>query len=345
MFVCDPNIVLRHPISGQDFYLQRVITTMKRLGFKVLILHPQDVKVLSNKMRILRKGDDLNLHMHYVHLSDILRSRTLFPKAKHMLYVYQLKDPTWSIYGELGYKAFLYLTATSKLVNYYITPSHILSKELGFIVGSENVKVLGPYYPCDETLRELLINKKARDLETKHLEVLYIGRLNIFRIDLTSIIKSLKILANKGFNIRFRLVSMKEMGLPIQHKIVELNNLKIELIGRRLKESEKAEIYSKAHILLFIAKGYSAMRPPLSIIESVCYGVIPVISPIITEFTSIRDIVIESTDIDTIVEKLGHIINAFEMLNKRIFTSFKDFYSKERFLRQLLAILSEAYEK
>jgi len=337
VFVCDPEIVLRHPISGQDFYLQSIITFMREHGFKVLVVHPHDIKALSN--RISSDGNDLYLHMHYVGFNDIMLSRILFPKSMHLLYVYQLDDPTWSCYGKYRHYAFLHLTAFSKLIDYYVTPSYDLSKKLSLIVDPNNVKTLEPYYPCDETFHNFLVDKKAKDLEEKLLNVLYIGRINKYRIDLALTINALKALANRGFNVRFQIISMKEMGLSTQYKIFNSGKLRVELIGKRLTEDEKTEIYVQSHILLFITKGYPAMRPPLSIIESVRYGVIPIISPSITEFMHINDIVVKNLGSKALIERIEHITNMFRVVSKKVFISFKRFYCKERFLQQLLSIL------
>jgi hypothetical protein len=337
VFVCDPEIVLRHPISGQDFFLQSIITLMKERDFKVLIVHPRNIKSLSN--RISSDERDLYLHMHYVRLDDIILSKILFPKSMRLLYVYQLDDPTWSCYGKYRHSAFLHLTAILKLIDYYVTPSCDLSKELSLIVGPNNVKTLEPYYPCDETFNNFLVNEKAKDLEEKYLNVLYIGRINKYRIDLALTINALKALANKGFNVRFQIISMKEMGLSTQYKIFNSGKLRVELIGKRLTEDQKAEIYAQSHILLFITKGYPAMRPPLSIIESICYGVIPIISPNITEFMHINDIVVKNLESKALVESIEHITSMFRIISKKVFISFKHFYCKERFFQQLLSIL------
>jgi len=336
VFVCDPEIVLKNPISGQDFYLRRVIAFMRESGFKILVVRPHDIKVFSDKMS---DEYDLNFHMHYVNFSSIASSKILHPKATHLLYVYQLDDPTWSRYEKHRYRAFLRLTTISKLIDCYVTPSHDLSKELSRIVGSGNVKTLEPYHPCDEAFRDLLIDEKVRYLESRRLNVLYVGRINRFRVDLASAIRVLKSLVAKGFYVKFRIISMKEMGLPVQYRAFGSNKLDVELIGKRLTENEKAEIYAQSHILLFTSKGYSAMRPPLSIIESVCYGVVPIISPSITEFAFIDDIVVKRLEDKTLMKKIEYIVDAFKIINNKVFTSFKHFYSKERFLQQLLSIL------
>jgi hypothetical protein len=49
--------------------------------------------------------------------------------------------------------------------------------------------------------------------------------------------------------------------------------------------------------------------------------------------------VVENLDHKTIMERIEYIINAFKVINNKEFVSFKRFYSKERFLKQLSMIL------
>jgi hypothetical protein len=281
--------------------------------------------------------------MHYVNLSDVVSLRVLSPEATLLLYVYQLDDPTWSYYEKFRYHVFLRLTSFSKLIDRYVVPSYHLSKELYRIINSDKIKVLEPYFPCNKNLRNLFINNKIKYLESKQLNILYVGRINKYRFDVATTIKVLKHLADEGFHITFRLISMKEMGLVVQHKILESGKLKIELIGKRLTESEKAEIYGQSHILFFACRGYSAMRPPLSIIEAISYGTVPLISPVIAEFASIGDIVVENLNYESLEYKIKHIASNFKSINDKIFIPFSRFYSKDRFYKQLISILDNDY--
>jgi hypothetical protein len=338
VFVCDPTIVLRKPISGQDFYLQRIIKVMKAKGYNVVVVSPKEMKALVN---VVASFNNVLFHLHYANLHTVMLAKTLFDRATNLLYVYQLDDPTWTRLEKLKSTMFLRITSALNLVQGYITPSYVLAKELRYIVNPKKTWVLEPYYPCrtKNSLQDI-INKKIHDLESKRLNLLIIGRINRYRIDLDLIFKVLKQLINNDFRVTLRIVSMKEFGLSTQYMSLHKDGLKLEIIGRRLTEEEKAEIFRDSHMLFFVVRGYVAMHPPLSVIESVCYATIPLVSPVVSEFRHLEDIVVENFTPSTIVEKIMRITASFETISSKLYHVFERFYSKNYLLNQLLNIVN-----
>jgi len=334
VFICDPVTVLRKPISGQDFYLQRIIRVMKEERFNVIVASPKEIKALTN---VVSDFDNILFHLHYVNLHTVILAKILFSHARNLLYVYQLNDPTWTFLEKLKSTMFLWTTSVLDLVQGYITPSYVLAKELRSIVNPKKIWVLEPYYPCyTKSSLQDIISRKVQDLESKRLNLLILGRVNRYRVDLDLVFKVLRQLVKEGFKVTLRIVSMKEMGLKSQYMSLHKDNLKVEVMGRRLTEEEKVEILKDSHILFFIVRDYAAMHPPLSVIESVCYATIPLISPIISEFNHIKDIVVEDFTVSTIVEKIVNVINSFAILSLKLYHVFEKFYSKDRLLNQLL---------
>ena len=337
MFLCDPTIVLFKPISGQDFYLRAVIESFKSLGYSVLVYHPKDLS--SNIYKLL--NHEVDVHLHYVDLRTLIKVKSLIPKSRLHLYVYQFNDPSWGPINKLKYWTFLGMA--SLFINDYIVTSRFLMQKLR-LLSRRRIRLVEPYYPCDSSQHTLHVKEKIESLRSNNVLLLYVGRINPWRIDISLLLRSASLLSKKGFHVRLTLISMKEMGMPYEYLVQRFNGdrLVIEFIGKRLNPNEKAAVYSRAHILMMPMKGYSAMSPPLSVIEGICYGVIPITSQIVAQDLSLpHELILRRLDENDFVQKIESVIPEYAHFAETLFDKFKRFYELNRFLSQVKAIVGE----
>jgi len=340
VFLADESVLLR-PVSGQDYYIKALVRTLKELGHKVMFIQPRYLHVL--KTRSMLRGDiDIYVHHYYTNtVSDIVARKEL-PQAAHILYVFQLYDATWTPADRIKYLLYLY-------INSFIMDKFVVSGrkvytdviEVFKFIPQTNIYILRPFYECNvDTLR--LAKKKFEEIiENKTLELIYVGRVNKARIDIQAIFTALKRLATKYSKIKFTLISMREMGLRF-NGFVKRGNIELEFISRRLSDEEKRMYYERSHIFLYLARRSSAMSPPLAPIEAVCHGTIPILTQhTAQEFEIPHPLIInDNYAADDLVLKIEDVVNSYFEIFEDVYKGFRHFYSKARFLGELLKILN-----
>jgi hypothetical protein len=104
----------------------------------------------------------------------------------------------------------------------------------------------------------------------------------------------------------------------------------------------KCDIYKRSHFFLYLPLKNVAIIPPISLLEAVYHGVIPVVSnyvkkivPGIPNINVVEDL----SDLSSVMESLVDAVIAQDYPFKALQKAFQHYYDKERFLSQLLPIL------
>jgi glycosyltransferase involved in cell wall biosynthesis len=340
IFICDPEIVLHKPISGQDFYLATIVEYLKNLGYEIMLIHPRDLSKIPLES-LGGNTKDIDVHLHYVNLSSLREVKRLLPNARLHLYVYQLSDPTLQVKDVFKY--WIYLLLSVRFITDFVTTSTYIASRLMII--HNHVHLVEPFYPCDIKNFNSLLRRKLESLEMKKLVLINVGRINKWRTDIPLLLKLMRLLSKKEFNVRLSLISLREMGMPYVYRAIRYHETGIiEFIGRRLSIEEKINIYNEAHFLVLPMRGYSAMRPPLSVIEAVCHGVIPISSHLLAQDLPLpKELLSLKLNETELLEIIEFAIQNYKDLVRTLLYDFKKFYSPTRFVRQLKSLLDEGY--
>jgi glycosyltransferase involved in cell wall biosynthesis len=316
--------------SGQEFYLKTLVDSLRRIGIDVKLLTVNDV---------LRSSGDYDvLHLYYVGLADLIKLRKKFSNSKFVYQVYHVEDSTWSFSRTLSWQAFLIFIQFA--MDVYLTTSKSLLKWLENRILLSKYTLIEPYINCSNGFfnnLEYITKEKFQDL--RELILLYIGRMNPYRFPLKEVIESLKPLSER---IPIKLIIVSKLSEKDNINVFKpYEGLEVTIIDKWLSDDEKREIFRKAHFFLFPAKGNTAMNPPITVLESVCYGTLPLVSPIVMKDLDIpKELIIDRTN--KISEKIIQLVENPTLLSSitnSVKNSFRKFYDESRFISALREVI------
>ncbi len=263
-------IDVEHYISGQEYYLYTLLKVLPKFGIKVDLL---SVEQLLSTDGVLDNYD--SLHLYYLGFKDVIKIKKVFKKSKLVYQVYHVEDVTWTKVHELSWKAFL--LSIRPLVNQYLATSRsVCSWIKSRIVGSSCV-LAEPYYECNcrsfYRLAEIVFEK----FYDNEIRLLYIGRLSPYRsppMSLLTIAKNVSLSTER--RVKLTIVSK----LSSKKRIFRYNsgNVVVNFIDGRISDVEKCKLYRESHFFIYLARGNVAMNPPITLLEAIYHGTIPIAS-------------------------------------------------------------------
>lgn len=351
VITASPSIMNR-PIAGQDFFLINMVKTLLRMPKNhALFVSPFSLNIFLRRSKDRIEEPIFVFHLYYTDLKNLISMRLASSKANaiRVLHVYQLYDASWSISQSIKHRVYLFLSQF--LVDKYLVTSRTIYSGLRRFIPAYKLHLVEPYYECpNRTIRDLknVLNSKVEDLACKRVRLLYIGRINEYRFDPKIIMGIIRRFAELGYFVELDIVSLREMGLHREGHIRLSYNygkeVEIKFLNRLLSETEKKQLYEKAHILLFLSKKPSAMSPPMSVIESVCYGVIPLMTRHVAADLGLQNVenyvnvLSEKCTVEEAFEKMMLILENFDSIAIDLYKTFSRFYSDKRFIKDLLLL-------
>jgi hypothetical protein len=323
---------LDYPKSGEEVFLQGLLKVIKEMGFKV-------IKVDSKRLfeiEILRHIKPSQIHLLYVPLKYLLLLKKAFPQSKLIYHVYYLSYATLPKYSEVKWRAGL--TFMSLLVDSYLTTSLILARALKPIALFRNVFLLEPYYECNYCSLDNnyeLWSSKAEELKHSMLRVLYIGYINEWRFPYRAILRGLSKLKHKVHLMVYTVEHTNEV-------VYSYRNITVSIYPRYLTDDLKCDVYRRSHFFLYLPLKNTAIIPPITLIEAVYHGAIPIVSSYIKKIIPTIPKINVVEDLSDLPSAIASLVDAVASQNypfKALLKAFQDYYDKERFLSQLLPIL------
>lgn len=307
-------------LSGQEYYLYSLAKVLARFGVSVRFLTLDEA---------LNEDYDV-FHFYYLGFRDVAAFHGRHRDSKLVYHVYHIDDVTWNRSHTLSWKTFLVLIqmlvdiylSTSRSVYRWVRPRAPLSKHV----------LVEPYYECGcrsfEKL-EMVVEEKFADAD--ELKLLYIGRVNPYRLPLNGVVGLVKRLG-RGAPTRLTIVSKMREGWQV--KRLRLGGSFVEMINKRISDEEKCRLYRDCHFFLYPARGNVAMNPPITLLEAVYHGCIPVVSPVVVDDLDIpEDLVANNvSEIYPVVVRLFGNMERVVSLTKKLKKGFRHFYDVHRFL-------------
>jgi hypothetical protein len=314
--------------SGQEFFLYMLTRILPRYGIHVKVM---DINELVESCK--RYSCDF-MHLYYLGFKDVVRLRKLYRDTKMIYHVYHVEDVSWTKTHELSWKAFL--LSMQLLVYAYLATSksvHMWLKSKAFLAGSVLVE---PYYRCScEVFHSHgyldVVHEKFHGHE---IGMLYVGRLNPYRSPPHMLLQVAKGVGKKTKKAVRLVIVTKSKNLP-KSKTFKCNNLTVDIINGRICDEEKCELYRKSQFFIYLTPwGNVAMNPPITILEAVYHGVIPLVSETISKDLKIPSVFM-ANNVKEAVDKIALLYGELEKAFQGIVTlkrMFEGFYDEDRFV-------------
>ena len=328
------SLNLSYPRSGEETFLQNFVKILEEMNFKVVKIELPDLLNFI-KLRYIRP---LQIHLVYVPFKSLILLKKAFPHSKFIYHVYYLNYATLSKYSEIQWREGL--AAMGLFVDSYLATSPMIARDLKYIVPPfRNIFLLEPYYKCNYC--NLYINykewlSKIEELKNGILKILYIGYLNEWRFPYNAILRGL---AKLRYKVNLTVYTLDK----VSEKRYSRNNISVNIISRYITENLKCDVYRKTHFFIFLPLKNTAIIPPLTLLESVYHGAIPIVSsfvknkiiPNMPESNVVRDFEQLPNTIESLVDAIASQNYSF----KKLLNIFYRYYDKKRFLSQLFPIL------
>ena len=337
-------IATREPIdtknytSGQEFFLYMLTRILPRYSIHVKIM---DVNELMESSK--RHSCDF-MHLYYLGFKDILTLRKLYKDTKMVYHVYHVEDISWTRAHELSWKAFL-LSIQPLIYAYLATSSSIYSWLRSRAFMSRSVLV-EPYYECACGFfhSQNYVNMVFEKFYNHEIRILYIGRLNPYRSPPHMLMEIAKGVSKKTERpVRLTIVTKTESFPYMMTR--KHNNLTVDLINRRIDDEEKCYLYRKSQFFIYLTPwGNVAMNPPITILEAVYHGVIPIVSETLSKDIKVPDTLIANS-LEEAVEKIILLYNssnkekALHSIIASLKKVFKGFYNEDRFINSFKSFI------
>jgi len=322
-------------ISGQEFFLNMLIRVLLKHGINLEITS-MDKLIKSRECHISN-----SMHLYYTGFKDILMIRKICKDVRIVYHVYHIEDVSWRKLHELSWKVFL--ITIQPLIHAYLATSKNIYKWLKHKTFLAKSILVEPYYECScNTFHSSkyidAIYEKHHDHEVK---ILYIGRLSPYRSPPQMLLE-----VARGINKKLRrpvelTIVTKSKNLPTRITLKSID-LKVNLINERIEDHERCELYRKSHFFIYFAPwGNVAMNPPITVLEAVYHGVIPIVSR-----NLLKDLEIPTIFVADSVEEISNKIKLlyydlertlrYIMILKKL---FKRFFDETRFFRALKSVI------
>ena len=329
----DP-IDVQNYISGQEYFLYMLKKVLPKYGIDVKIA---DVYGLA---RNCEYDTDVHspLHLYYLGFKDIIMLKKLCGSARLIYHVYHVEDVSWTKVHELSWKAFI--LSIQPLIHAYLATSRSIRSWLrsrAFMVKSILVE---PYYECSCGLFHSRnhVNMVLEKFHTREIRMLYIGRLNPYRSPPHVLVKIARgVNKETGRPVRLIIATKTRSSFPTRTR--ECDDLTVEVINRRIDDEEKCYLYKKSHFFLYLTpRGNVAMNPPITVLEAVYHGVIPIVSGILSKDIEVPNMLMVNS-LKEAVDKIAVLCTrsskkeeALHNIIASLRKAFKGFYDEDRFI-------------
>jgi len=325
-------------IRGEDFYVRELMDILAKRGCHITEAYVEDDRLFHIDKHIVSMAKNKYdvIHLHQMRL---LTHAPLFKKFgskvfAHVYYIWHaVTGPTNNLARFVSY--FL----SQRHVDKFVVTSPAMVREMKSIgVSPHKLFVLEPYYHCSSCHLENNIKEmdKRIDLCDEIIRLLYIGPYVSFRIPLSEILAAMRKL-DRRYRIQLTIVSF---GLPIElvNRTIDVSkNVSIEFLNKILSNVEKCELYRRSHFFIFIPKSNVAMCPPLTVLEAVYHGVVPLISQSVKKYLAIPDVnVVNSAN--SLAEKIGDVrrmLTEGTYSSEGLVNSFTKFYDFQLFASKI----------
>ena len=329
-------IVTREPVninnyvSGQEYYLYTLAKVLLRFNLKVNFL------TINQLLRRATSCDEYySYHLYYLSFKDVIRLKKIVKNSKLVYHVYHVEDATWSKTHELSWKTFL--VSLQLLVDMYLITARSVYLWLQHRAPLAQHLLIEPYYECNcNSFHEFMRITTKKFSEAEEIRLLYVGRLSQYRSP-----PSVLLTIARGVAKKLR----KHVKLTIVSKITpkkrlykySSENVTLYFIDDRVNDSEKCRFYRESHFFIYLSRGNVAMNPPITLLESVYHGTLPIVSSqVLNDIKVPLELVADSVNeaINRIIalwSNLEHLDKVIRYLKK----SFERFYDVHRFVEAI----------
>lgn len=321
--------------SGQEYYLRTMISVLEEMGYSVEILSKQELS-----SRHLSEGG--YIHFYYAPLKTIAQSRLTNMKASTCFHVYHLEDITWSTTTSLKWKVTV-LLAQHLIDKYLVTSRRLLERLERLRINKDKIVKIEPFYSCrckSFTNIESLVEKRIQNISLERpLRILYLGRYNPKRVPLAPLTTALKEYCEQyGKKARLKIVTRSDGVSNTRRAMSE--SFTVEVANEYLGEEEKCNLYREADFFLYVPKGNVAMNPPISILEAVYHGAIPIVTPpVLEDLDLLKELVVKNVyEIPSVIQTLCENVGVQEKVKSSL-AGFGYFYSKSRYTASLKTLI------
>jgi glycosyltransferase involved in cell wall biosynthesis len=176
----------------------------------------------------------------------------------------------------------------------------------------------------------------AKKFPDEEVRLLYIGRLNPYRSSPSKLIDIARGVARRvGRHVKLTIVSkasLKERLLRYSG-----SNVTLEFINDRIDDNEKCRLYRESHFFIYLARGNVAMNPPITLLESVYHGTIPIVSSwILNDVEVPLELVADS--VDAAIDRITGLWSDPESISRvvgHLQRFFRRFYDASRFVEAI----------
>lgn len=327
-------IKLSEKLSGQKYYLRIMIETLKTLGV--------DVELVSLQHFIKERKQYDSVHAYYLGFKDLIRLHKSCIDKDLTYYVFHIDDVTWKRTHAYAWKVFL-ISLQAFIDRYLVT-----SRSVYYWLRAKTYRqviLVEPYYECScKTFNDFIkvIRKKFSD-NNKKLRLLYIGRLHPLRFNFREMVDVMKKLGSflRNYNISVDLTVVSKIDINIRSFNYKSGNVVVTFINKELSDAEKCLLYRTSHFFLFPTQGNTAMNPPITLLEAVYHGCIPIVTSHV-----LRDLKIPQQLVMKNPNTLPHII--FELFMNHtmlksiileLYKYFSEYYDISKFVDALKRVI------
>jgi len=314
-------------VSGQEYYLYTLARVLPRFGLRVNFL------TVDRLLMHARSYDEYDsYHLYYLGFKDVVRIRRIIGNSKLVYHVYHVKDVTWTKTHELSWKVFL--ASLQFLIDMYLATARSVYLWLWRKVPLAGRLLVEPYYECScNSFHGLMHIVAEKFSEEREVKLFYVGRLNRYRSP-----PSVLLAIAKGIAERIR----KRVKLTIVSKITprkrsykyDSGDVTLYFIDDKVSDDEKCRLYKESHFFVYLSRGNVAMNPPVTLLESVYHGTIPIVSSwILNDIEVPPELIADS--VDAAIDKITSLWSDPERMDKvvgQIQKSFRRFYDVFRFI-------------
>jgi len=233
------------------------------------------------------------------------------------------------------------------MIDKYLVTSRGLQERLGRLtINEDKIVKIEPFYSCrckSFTNIESLVEERIQNISSERpLRLLYLGRYNPKRVPLAELTTAFKEYCQEyGKKARLKIVT-RSNGVYDMKKVMG-GNFTVEVMNKYLSEEEKCNLYREADFFLYLPKGNVAMNPPITILEAVYHGAIPIVTPSVLKDLDVpKELLVENAyEAPFVIQNLCKSGKVQEKV-KNALAGFGYFYSKSRYVSSLRTLIARS---
>lgn len=327
--VAKEPVNIYHYTSGQEYYQYALVKVLPRFGFKVDFLTIDQLLA-----RARRYGEYSSYHLYYLGFRDVAALRRALGGKRLIYHVYHVEDATWTGTHQVSWKVFL--ASLQFLVDGYLATARSVCGWLKLRAPLAKCLLVEPYYECGCNSFHKLKRVVAGKFSGEEVRLLYIGRLSSYRSPPSKLLEIARGVARR-VRRRVKLTIVSKIALKRELLKYSGSNVTLEFINDRIDDSEKCKLYRESHFFIYLARGNVAMNPPITLLESVYHGVIPIVSSwVLNDIEVPPDLVADS--VEEVIDRITSLWSDPERINKiagYLQKSFRRFYDVSRFVEAI----------